>query len=185
MKISFGHATPWALLVVMLVMPPGGHANAQASSATTEPISVSDVINRIKHYARLSPENAELVLDSVDASNDPAVRLELALLLSYGPQSIRDRMRGLRAFEALVRDNESHLVPVETIRLIEVLIIHLRENVSLKADLDEALIRLEREQQARKAVEEKLEALRKIEQELEAIKAQSADGEDDGKKRQE
>jgi len=182
MKCLLRYATACAVLVAMLGVLSTGFANAQAqtSPVPAEPIAVSDVIDRINSYARLSPRNAELVLDSVDASNDPTLRLELALLLIYGPQPVRDRLRGLRVFEELVRKNASHLITRPTIGLIEVLIVHLRENVSLKADLDRTMVRLEEEQQARKTAEEKLEALRKIEQELETIKEQSSDGEGDG-----
>jgi len=185
MKRLLRYATACALLVAMLGVLSTRFANArpQISPVPAEPIAVSDVIDRINSYARLSPGNAELVLDSVDASNDPTLRLELALLLTYGPPPVRDRLRGLRVFEDLVRDNDAHLITQATIGLIEVLIVHLRENVSLKADLDRTMMRLQHEQQARKAAEEKLEALRKIEQELGKIKEQSSDGEGDGQNR--
>ncbi|MEX2499327.1 MAG: hypothetical protein WD397_10685 [Wenzhouxiangellaceae bacterium] len=160
------------------------HAQQETSATASEPLSVSDVINRIHSYGRLSRENAELVLNSVDAANGPAVRLELALLLIYGPQSMQDRERGLRVLEGLVRDNDSSLIPQQTVRLIEVLKLHLGEIVALEAEHEIAMSRLEQERRARQAADEKLESLRQIEQELEAIKEQNSAGEDDGKNQQ-
>lgn len=193
MKNPFGYAFSVAIpvaafaatLAVVLVGLAGPvHAQRQQSAVPTEPISVSDVITRINSYARMSPENAELVLGSVDASNDPVVRLELALLLVYGPQPARDRVRGLRVLEGLVRDNDSKLIPEQTVGMIEVLMRHLREVIALESDLDRAMMRLEQETRARQAADEKLDALRQIEQELEAIKEENSGGEDDGQNRQ-
>lgn len=175
-----------AALAVTLTLHAGrsAHAQQETSATASEPLSVSDVINRIHSYGRLSPENAELVLNSVDAANGPAVRLELALLLIYGPQSVQDRERGLRVLEGLVRDNDSSLIPERTVRLIEVLKLHLGEIVELQAEHEMAMSRLDQERQARQAADEKLDALRQIEQELEAIKEQNSAGEDDGQNRQ-
>lgn len=185
-SISISAAMCATALTVTLALHTGRpvHAQQQTSATASEPLSVFDVINRIHSYGRLSPENAELVLNSVDAANGPAVRLELALLLIYGPQSVQDRERGLRVLEGLVRDNDSSLIPEQTVRLIEVLKLHLGEIVELQAGHEMALSRLDQERQARRAADEKLDALRQIEQELEAIKEQNPAGEDDGQNRQ-
>lgn len=172
------------LAVLPVACVESAHAQQEARSVPTEPVSVSDVVNRIDAYGRMSPENAELVLGSVDASNGSAMRLELALLLVYGPRSVQDRPRGLRVLEGLVRDHDPSLIPEQTVRMIEVLMLHLREVVGLEAELDTALIRLELERQARRAADEKLDALRQIEQELEAIKEKNSSGEDDGQNQQ-
>lgn len=189
MKSFHEQAFSFSMLVAILVTLSAGHAGsvqAQPAPASmpTEPISVSDVVNRIHGYGRLSSDNAELVLGSVDASSDSAMRLELALLLVYGPEPVQDRQRGLRVLEGLVRDHDPELIPEHTVRMIEALMPGLREVVALQADLDSAMLALEQERRARQAAEEKLEALRQIEQELEAIKENNSGSEDNGQNRQ-
>lgn len=183
MKSVYRNAFPLAVLVAISAMLPAScarPAQAQQTSTPTEPISVVDVVNRIHRYGRMSPDNAELILGSGDASSDSAMRLELALLLVYGPEPVRDRQRGLRVLEGLVRDHDPVLIPGPTVRMIEALIPTLREIVALEADLDATMLALEQERRARQSADETLEALRQIEQELEAIKGNNSGDEGDG-----
>lgn len=157
------------LAALMLVLAPGGWMAAEEPGQSEQrlridaDISVEDILDRIEYFSRIDDEKASQWHAGLQHMSSTAARLEQALLEIYGPESVRDPVRGLERIEQF----HEGAWPDGITQLLEVLGAHVGAQLRLQAEREELAGQLERKRQAHDEALEKLEALRQIERQLE------------------
>lgn len=157
--------------VVLLMLGPVAWADGAregrplAENGQNFELSVEQVLERLERYGRIDAREAEVWHSGLRQLDNVAARLELALLEIYGPESVRDPVRGLDRIEML---RDGNALPADIGRLLRVLSRHVSVQLSLQDECAEMAASLQQEQQAHAETHEKLEALRLIERQLES-----------------
>lgn len=126
-------------------------------------MTVEHVLDRLERYERIDAGEAEVWRSGLRQMDSAAALMELALLEIYGPESVRDPVRGLERLEQL----QDGGLPTDIRKLLRVLGTHVSAELRHQRDCAELAARLEQAQLAHAETRDKLEALRQIERQLE------------------
>lgn len=156
------------IAILMLGLPPTypGAAQAGSDEIRTE-LTVTQVIDSARRVQRMNLENARLWLSGIRSMNNPSAMLELALLLGFGHEDIRDPERAVTELESLAKLLSTEVVfESESAELLGV----FEQILGVQAEQQELLQartgRLEACRAAHAETREKLESLRAIEREI-------------------
>ena len=161
----------FGLVLVCLSTVSGMAQTAESDSIVRSPVSAEDLLDWIERYRSISPENAELLRQSLDRQADPAARLELALLELHASLSPSVADRGLErlnvSITAIDSPESADWITPTAVRWLVQWQQQVQAMQALEQQAEDDAARLERERRAHLATLEKLDALRSIERELE------------------
>ena len=161
----------FGLVLICLSTVSGMAQTAESDSIARSPVSAENLLDWIERYRSISPENAELLRQSLDRQVDPAARLELALLELHASLSPSVADRGLERLNVLITTLDSpesvDWITPTAVRWLVQWQQQVQAMQALEQQAEDDAVRLERERRAHLTTLEKLDALRSIERELE------------------